>query len=164
MTLSIVVAMALDRAIGKDNKLLWRLSDDLKRFKELTTGHAILMGRRTYESLPTGALPNRRNVVISRTLTSLPDAEVFPSMDEAIKALCEQEEEVFVIGGGKIYSSILDRADRIYLTQVEAHFPDADTFFPQINQTEWVELSREEFPQDERNEYPSTLVILSRKK
>ena len=154
MTLSIVVAMALDRAIGKDNKLLWRLSDDLKRFKELTTGHAILMG----------ALPNRRNIVISRTLTSLPDAEVFPSMDEAIKALCEQEEEVFVIGGGKIYSSILDRADRIYLTQVEARFPDADTFFPQINQTEWVELSREEFPQDERNEYPSTLVILSRKK
>ena len=85
MTLSIVVAMALDRAIGKDNKLLWRLSDDLKRFKELTTGHAILMGRRTYESLPNGALPNRRNIVISRTLTSLPDAEVFPSMDEAIK-------------------------------------------------------------------------------
>ena len=85
-------------------------------------------------------------------------------MDEAIKALCEQEEEVFVIGGGKIYSSILDRADRIYLTQVEARFPDADTFFPQINQTEWVELSREEFPQDERNEYPSALVILSRKK
>lgn len=164
MTLSIVVAMALDRAIGKDNKLLWRLSDDLKRFKELTTGHAILMGRRTYESLPNGALPNRRNIVISRTLTSLPDAEVFPSMDEAIKALCEQEKEVFVIGGGKIYSSILDRADRIYLTQVEARFPEADTFFPQINQTEWVELSREEFPQDERNEYPSALVILSRKK
>gem|GEM_PF-4703850 len=72
--------------------------------------------------------------------------------------------EVFVIGGGKIYSSILDRADRIYLTQVEARFPEADTFFPQINQTEWVELSREEFPQDERNEYPSALVILSRKK
>ena len=122
------------------------------------------MGRRTYESLPNGALPNRRNIVISRTLTSLPDAEVFASMDEAIKALCEQEEEVFVIGGGKIYSSILDRADRIYLTQVEARFPDADTFFPQINYAEWVELSREVFPQDERNEYPSTLFILSRKK
>ena len=118
MTLSIVVAMALDRAIGKDNKLLWRLSDDLKRFKELTTGHAILMGRRTYESLPNGALPNRRNIVISRTLTSLPDAEVFASVDEAIKALCEQEEEVFVIAGGSTFPRcrhILspDKSDRV---------------------------------------------------
>ena len=93
MTLSIIVAMGEDRAIGKDNQLLWRLSDDLRRFKALTTGHTILMGRRTYESLPNGALPNRRNIVISRTLGSLPGAEVYASIERSSSSVEERSME-----------------------------------------------------------------------
>ena len=105
MRTTLVAALGLDRAIGKDGDLLWHLPEDLKRFKALTTGHTIIMGRRTYASLPKGALPNRRNVVISRSLRSLPDAEVYPSLEAAYEQL-EREgvAEAFVIGGGELYA------------------------------------------------------------
>ena len=153
MLLSIVVAVAKDGAIGKGNDLLWHLPGDLKRFKALTTGHTILMGRKTFESLPNGPLPQRRNVVISRSLQSSDGVEVFS----------ESDDEVFVIGGGEIYRQILERAQRIYLTEVDATFPDAEVFFPKLDRREWEEVDRTTFPRDERNEYETVLVVLQRR-
>lgn len=162
MTLSIVVAMALDHAIGRNNNLLWRLPADLKRFKELTTGHCILMGRRTWESLPNGSLPNRRNIVISRSLAEAPSAELYATVEAALQAVQDQD-EVFVIGGGEIYRQLLERADRLYLTLVEAHYPDADTFFPEFDWADWQTLCQETYPADEKNPLSSKYYILSRK-
>lgn len=154
--------MGSDRAIGKDNHLLWHLPTDLRRFKALTTGHAILMGRRTWESLPNGALPNRRNVVVSRTLEHLDGAEVYPSIAVALEALAE-EEEVFVIGGGEIYKALVAHAQRIYLTIVDEVFPNADTHFPELEWDSWEIQHREACPRDERNELGSTYYLLARK-
>lgn len=162
MMLSIIVAVAEDGAIGKGNDLLWRLPADLKRFKALTTGHSIIMGRRTWESLPNGALPNRRNIVLSRQKLELEGAEIYASLDEALKATSE-EEEVFVIGGGQLYKEILALADKLYLTEVKASYPDADTHFPELNEAEWTLLSEEHIPRDERNALDSTFRVLERK-
>ncbi len=161
MILSLIVAMDSHRAIGGDNRLLWHLPDDLKRFRALTTGHTILMGRKTWESLPNGALPNRRNVVVSRTLGQTKGAEVYASLDEALGAL-EAEGEVFVIGGGEIYRQTLERAQRLYITEVHGTFPEADTFFPELRAREWREEERHHHPRDERNAYDSDFVVLTR--
>ena len=162
MKLAIVVAIAQDGAIGRGGDLLWHLPADLKRFKILTTGHTILMGRKTFESLPKGALPNRRNVVISRHTTSLPGAEVYPSIADALEALQSLDEEVYVIGGGEIYRQLLPFVERIYLTRVEATFPDADTFFPELDMSQWREVERTYFAADAQNELATELVILDR--
>lgn len=162
MTLSIIVAVARDGAIGQDNKLLWHLPADLKRFKAITSGHSILMGRNTWHSLPNGALPNRRNIVISRTLTALQGAEVYPSVELALQEL-KNESEVFVIGGAALYRSLLPQCTRLYLTQVHAEYPDADTYFPNINWDEWHCLQEEHYPEDERNPISTTFSLLERK-
>ena len=162
MTLSIIVAVASDGAIGRANDLLWHLPADLKRFKELTTGHTILMGRKTFESLPHGPLPNRRNIIISRSLPAQPGAEVYPTIQQAMEA-CASDEEVFIIGGGEIYRQLLPNTERIYLTRVQASFPDAEVFFPELDPTEWVEEAREVYPRDERNEYDTELLLLRRR-
>lgn len=162
MTLSIIVAIASDGAIGRANDLLWHLPADLKRFKELTTGHTILMGRKTFESLPRGPLPNRRNIIISRSLPTQPGAEVYPTIQQAMEA-CASDEEVFIIGGGEIYRQLLPNTERIYLTRVQASFPDAEVFFPELDPTEWVEEAREVYPRDERNEYDTELLLLRRR-
>lgn len=162
MILSLIVAISRERAIGRDNTLPWYLPADLKRFKELTTGHAILMGRKTFESLPNGPLPKRRNVVISTSLNHIEGAEVFATIDEALEAL-NAEEEVFVIGGGQVYAQLLKRADKLYLTQVDTSIADADTFFPEWRSEEWATLRRIECPRDERNEYDSVFIELQRK-
>ena len=162
MTLSIIVAVASDGAIGRANDLLWHLPADLKRFKELTTGHTILMGRKTFESLPRGPLPNRRNIIISRSLPAQPGAEVYPTIQQAMEA-CASDEEVFIIGGGEIYRQLLPDTERIYLTRVQASFPDAEVFFPELNPTEWIEEAREVYPRDERNEYDTELLLLRRR-
>ena len=162
MKLAIVVAVAQDGAIGRGGDLLWHLPADLKRFKALTTGHTILMGRKTFESLPKGALPNRRNVVISRYTSSLPGAEVYPSIADALDALQSLDEEVYVIGGGEIYRQLLPSVERIYLTQVEAIYPDADTFFPELDMSQWREVERTYFAADAQNELATELVILDR--
>lgn len=162
MILSIIVAVASDGAIGRANDLLWHLPADLKRFKELTTGHTILMGRKTFESLPRGPLPNRRNIIISRSLPTQPGAEVYPTIQQALEA-CASDEEVFIIGGGEIYRQLLPDTERIYLTRVQASFPDAEVFFPELNPTEWIEEAHEIYPRDERNEYDTELLLLRRR-
>ncbi len=162
MILSIIVAVASDGAIGRANDLLWHLPADLKRFKELTTGHTILMGRKTFESLPRGPLPNRRNIIISRSLPAQPGAEVYPTIQQALEA-CASDEEVFIIGGGEIYRQLLPNTERIYLTRVQASFPDAEVFFPELDPTEWIKEAREVYPRDERNEYDTELLLLRRR-
>jgi dihydrofolate reductase len=126
VTLAIIAAVARNRGIGLAGKMPWHLSEDLRRFKRITTGHTILMGRKTWESLGR-PLPNRRNVVLSRT--PVPGVETYVSLDAALAAL-SHEDLVFVIGGGEIYRQTLGRADRLYLTIVEGE-AEADTFFPE---------------------------------
>lgn len=162
MKVSIIVAIGKNNEIGKDNDLLWHLSADLKRFKAITTGHAIIMGRKTFQSLPKGALPNRTNVVLTRNAAFHPDNTlVFSSLDAALIHL-RDEEEVFIIGGADLYRQALPIADALYLTKVHATFDDADVFFPQINMNEWRLLSTETTPADEKNAYPSTFCHLER--
>lgn len=159
--ISIVVAIAENGAIGYKNDLLWHLPADLKRFKEMTTGHSIIMGSRTFRSLPKGALPNRRNIVLSRTQQDFPGAEWAASPEVALE-LVGEEAEAFVIGGAQVYEQMLPYTDKIYLTRVHADFPEADTFFPELDMSEWVELSRTEYPVDEKNRYATTLLELIR--
>ncbi|GAA5576550.1 dihydrofolate reductase [Porphyromonas gingivalis] len=159
--ISIVVAIAENGAIGYKNDLLWHLPADLKRFKEMTTGHSIIMGSRTFRSLPKGALPNRRNIVLSRTQQDFPGAEWAASPEVALE-LVGEEAEAFVIGGAQVYEQMLPYTDKIYLTRVHADFPEADTFFLELDMSEWVELSRTEYPADEKNRYATTLLELIR--
>ena len=159
--ISIVVAIAENGAIGYKNDLLWHLPADLKRFKEMTTGHSIIMGSRTFRSLPKGALPNRRNIILSRTQQDFPGAEWAASPEVALE-LVGEEAEAFVIGGAQVYEQMLPYTDKIYLTRVHADFPEADTFFPELDMSEWVELSRTEYPADEKNRYATTLLELIR--
>ena len=159
--ISIVVAIAENGALGYKNDLLWHLPADLKRFKEMTTGHSIIMGSRTFRSLPKGALPNRRNIVLSRTQQDFPGAEWAASPEVALE-LVGEEAEAFVIGGAQVYEQMLPYTDKIYLTRVHADFPEADTFFPELDMSEWVELSRTEYPADEKNRYATTLLELIR--
>ena len=153
--ISIIVAIDRNNAIGRNNRLLWRLSDDLKRFKKLTTGHTIIMGRNTYYSLPSGALPNRRHVVISNVPREIcPGCEMAHSIEEAID-LVKGEEECFVIGGGMVYEQFLPLSGKLYLTRVDAEL-EADTFFPEIDFSRWKQVHSEKVEADERNEYPHT--------
>lgn len=139
---SIIVAMARDGAIGRGGDLLWHISDDLKRFKQLTKGHAVIMGRKTYESLPKRPLPHRRNIIISRNPEYRADgADVFTSLEEALES-CRAEEEVFIIGGATIYALALPLATRLYLTEIDADCEDADTWFPPFDRGEWKNTAR----------------------
>lgn len=162
MKISLIVAVAEDRAIGDKGNLLWHLSSDLKRFKAITTGHTIIMGRKTYDSLPNGALPNRRNIVISRQLKSLKDAEVYSDIDEALKATSD-EDIVYIIGGGEIYKKTFPRADELHITIVHKSYPEADTRFPEWKLTDWNILKQERIGQDEKNELDSVYYHLTRK-
>ena len=157
---SIIVAVARNNAIGFENKLLYRLPNDLKRFKALTTGHAIVMGRLTFESLPKGALPNRRNMVLSRSCTSFEGAECFRSLQEALSA-CDSTDEVFVIGGASLYAEAMAIADRLYLTLVDDTPSQADAFFPAIDTT-WEEIWREQHSTDEKHAHAYTFLIYQR--
>lgn len=161
--LSILVAVAKNGAIGKDNDLIWYLSDDLKRFKALTTGHTIIMGRKTFESLPKGALPNRTNVVLTKDKSkSFPNCLMLHSVEEIIEKYAEDAEEHFIIGGGQLYTDLLPYANRIYLTRVHHSF-EADVFFPEINQEDWIVESEEKHSVSEKNEYAFSFVNLKRK-
>ena len=142
-TITLVAAVARDGAIGRDNALLWRLPEDMARFKALTVGKPVIMGRKTWDSLPEKfrPLPGRRNLVVSRSATELPGAEVFASLDAALAACSEPE--VFVIGGSEIYALALPLATKLALTEVDAAFPDADRHFPAWPQDQFTEVSRE---------------------
>lgn len=158
MKLSLIAAIDRHRAIGYQNKLLFWLPNDLKRFKALTTGHTILMGRKTFESLPKGALPHRRNVVLSSSQSlTLPGAEVFHSLQDALDA-CHPDELVYVIGGASLYQQALPLADALCLTEIDAEAPQADAWFPPIEPNIWYEKSRDARPADEKHPCPYAFV------
>ena len=159
--ISIIAAISENRAIGYENKLLYWLPNDLKRFKALTTGHTIIMGRKTFDSLPKGALPNRRNVVISRSVKELPGCEVYGSLAEAIKAVETSQVEgidndIYIIGGASVYEQALPLADRLCLTLIHDVADKADAFFPPID--DWKEVSREDHDTDEKHNYKYSFV------
>ena len=157
--LSIIACISqTNRAIGYQNRLLYHIKCDLTRFRELTTGHAIIMGRKTYESLPHGALPHRRNIVVSHNLKELEGCEVYPSLKEAVEAAGKpadtagkavnapcpiSNEEIFIIGGESIYRQILPEAHKLYLTVVDDTPQQADASFPEINAEEWELIEKE---------------------
>jgi len=160
MIISDVVAIAENHAIGKDNQLLWRLPNDLKHFKAITSGHTVIMGRKTYDSVGK-PLPNRRNIIITRKDIEIEGCEVVNSIEAALE-LCRSEEEVFIVGGAEIYKQSLHLVNRIYLTIVHQSF-DADSFFPEINPEEWNETSHEDHPTDEKHSIPYSFITLERR-
>jgi len=159
MIVSIIVAISENRVIGKDNKLLWHLPADLKHFKDTTIGHTVIMGRKTYDSVGK-PLPKRRNIIITRQPITIEGCEVVNSIEAALD-LCKSEDEVFIVGGAEIYKQSVKLTDRIYLTIVHKNF-DGDSFFPEIDKTEWKEISREDFEPDEKNNLPYSFIKLER--
>lgn len=135
--------MSPHRAIGANGTLPWHIKEDLDHFKQLTWGHTVLMGRKTFESLPHGALPGRRNIVLSHTVSMLPGCEVYASFEEALQH-CAKDEQVFVMGGASVYRAALPLASRLYITLVEQELTDADTFFPVFDKNVWKEVKREQ--------------------
>ena len=161
--ISIIVAVAENNAIGKGNKLLWHISDDLKRFKRLTTGYSVVMGKKTYESLPVQPLPGRTNVVISDIKGELiKGCEMAYSIEEAIEK-CPDNEESFIIGGGSVYHQFLPFADKLYITKVHKAF-DADTFFPEIDEDEWQLIERKKIESDGKNDFSFSYLTYTRRK
>lgn len=152
---NIIAAVARNRAIGFQNKLIYWLPNDLKRFKALTTGHTIIMGRNTFLSLPKGALPNRRNVVLSRTQTDFPGCDTYSSLEEALNN-CTPDEDIYIIGGAAVYQQALAIADRLCLTEIDDIPEQADAFFPDYS--EWKEAWREEHKKDEKHEHDFAFV------
>ena len=148
---SIIVAVAANGVIGDNNSLLWHISEDLRNFKRITSGHPVIMGRKTFESLGR-PLPNRTNVVVSRTVTEIEGCCVAASLGEAL-AMFPADEEVFVIGGAQIYAQAFDAADKVYITRVERDY-EGDTSFPEWDETRWRLTSREAFPCGEKYPYP----------
>lgn len=169
---SIIVAIAENNAIGYKNKLIYWLPNDLKRFKALTTGNTIIMGRKTFESLPKGALPNRRNIVISRTAgkEAFPGAECYPTLESALEAAKngytyndELSKDIYILGGASVYEQSLPFADRLCLTYIFDTPTEADTFFPKWNNDEWSETFREEHDIDEKHNQRYAFINLERK-
>lgn len=158
--ISIVVATARNNVIGKRNALPWDLPNDLKHFREITSGHTIVMGRKTFESIGR-PLPRRVNIVITRQANYKPEGViVVGSLEEALAKAGDGE--VFIIGGGEIFKEALPRVDRIYLTRVDADI-EGDVFFPELDPAEWKEVSREEGVVDEANKYPHAFLTLERR-
>ncbi|HEY0262531.1 MAG TPA: dihydrofolate reductase [Chitinophagales bacterium] len=164
MLISIVVAIAENNAIGKSGDLLWKLPNDMKRFKDVTMGHCVLMGRKTYESIPEKFRPltGRTNIVVSRNSTPIQGVQVVKSIEDGIEFAKKQgETELMIVGGGEIYKQTFPIADKIYLTIVHRQF-EADTHFPKIEINEWKNENRQYFRADEKHVYPYTFVDLLR--
>jgi dihydrofolate reductase len=160
--ISIIVAVSEDLGIGKNNDLLWHIPEDLRRFKRLTYGNTVIMGKRTWESLPKRPLQGRKNVVITDIPhESFENAVTAYSIDDAL-AKCEKEEEIFIIGGGSIYRQFMPLADRLYITHVHKKTP-ADIYFPEIDRKTWKVIEKEEFKAGDKSEIPYTYVIYERK-
>ena len=161
--ISIIVAIAENYAIGKKGDLLCHMPADLKHFKEITGEHTVLMGERTFLSLPKHPLPNRRNIV----LTDVPGktfegAETVYSLDELVSKI-SPDEEAFVIGGGMVYRQMMERADKLYITHIHHSWPDADTFFPEIDPAIWQQTSAERHEADDKNPYDYTFATYGRR-
>ncbi|MDX1328979.1 MAG: dihydrofolate reductase [Arenibacter sp.] len=162
--ISMIAAAGENNALGKDNDLLWHLPDDFKFFKNRTSGHKIIMGRKTFETFPK-PLPNRVHIVITRDRNyhiSHPDCIVVHSMEEALK-LVEGESPAFIIGGGEIYRMGLKYANVIELTRVHESFEAADTFFPEFDEAEWTLTNKDFHPKDARHAYDFTFLTYQRK-
>ncbi len=163
MRLYLIAALGRNRVIGKDNRLPWHLPDDLKRFKELTLGKPVIMGRKTFESLGK-SLPGRVNIVLTRNLGfRARDCLVAHSVPEAVALAAEHGPEAFVIGGARVFEEFLPFADRLYLTVVEAELP-GDTFFPAFEHLGFREIERRRRPADERHAFPFTFLVLERER
>lgn len=160
--ISAIVAMSENRVIGDDNQLPWHLPADLKHFKTITSGHPILMGRKTFESIGR-PLPNRTNIIITRNPSfQAPGCIVIQSIDDAVKRAEEAgSDEIFIIGGAEVYTQLLPNIERIYLTIVHDEF-EGDTFFPELNPSEWVEVKSEVHDEDEDNDYSYSFVVMER--
>ncbi|NEU30096.1 dihydrofolate reductase [bacterium LRH843] len=159
--MSFVVAMEQNRVIGKDNKLPWHLPADLAYFKKVTTGHTIIMGRKTYESIGR-PLPNRRNVILTRDPNFYAEGcDIVHSPDEIVK-LCNGDGECFVIGGSELFSLLWNEVDRLYVTYIDANIP-GDTFFPEIDESKWQLCSARQGKVDEKNRYAHEFRIYERK-
>jgi dihydrofolate reductase len=155
MIVTAVAAISENHVIGKDNQLLWYLPNDLKHFKNITTGHTVIMGRKTFDSVGK-PLPRRRNIIITRQAITIQGCEVVNSIEAAL-ALCQGEEEVFIVGGAEIYRLAMHLTDRIYLTIVHKYF-EGDSFFPEIDEHVWRQVSREDFEPDEKNLIPYSFI------
>jgi len=159
--LSIIVAVAKNNAIGKDNKLLWHISGDLKRFKKLTTGNTIIMGKNTFYSLPNRPLPNRTSIVITDLAGETIEGCIMAySIEDAINK-CSNDKENFIIGGGSVYRQFLPFADKLYLTKVDKEY-EADCFFPEIDLKEWTLISSENCTDDISNDFTYSYNIYQR--
>ena len=160
---SIIVIVDEKNAIGKNGDLLCHLPNDLKHFKRITEHHTIVMGRKTFESLPKGALPNRRNIVLTNDRRAhFENCVVCHSLEEVWEK-CENGKEVFFVGGGEIYKMMLPQTDKLYLTRIHHTFADADTFFPEINFDEWELIEKQENKADEKHQYDYTFLMYKRK-
>lgn len=168
MILSMIAAIGKNNALGRDNTLLWNLPADMKHFRDTTRGHTIIMGRKTFESLPNGPLPQRENIVITRDKEYYrPGITIMHSLDEALRyAALEQgkhfeekqeETEIFIIGGGELYTQGITRAHKLYITRVD-DAPEAHVFFPEIG-AEWKEISREDHEADDSNKLPYSFIV-----
>ena len=153
--ITVIAAVAKNRAIGYKNKLIYWLPNDLKRFKQLTTGHTIIMGSNTFRSLPKGALPNRRNVVLSRRSKDFPGCDVYPSLEKALKS-CQPDEDIYIIGGASVYEQAVKVADRLCLTEIDDVPQEADTFFPDYS--DWRVETKEAHPKDEGHAFEYAFV------
>ena len=156
--ISIIVAIAENYAIGKKGALLCHMPADLKHFKQITSGHTVMMGERTFLSLPKHPLPNRRNIVLTDVKgKTFEGAETVYSIDEMVNCI-NGDEEAFVIGGGMVYRQMMERADKLYITHIHHSWEDADTFFPVIEPAKWQLLSAERHSADENNPYAFTFA------
>ncbi|HKK42413.1 MAG TPA: dihydrofolate reductase [Bacteroidales bacterium] len=159
--ISIIVAVSDDWGIGKDNDLLWNIPEDMKRFKSLTMGNTVIMGKKTWESLPRKPLPGRKNIVLTDTPGEYINMAVTAYSIEDALSKCEKGEEIFVIGGGSVYRQFMPLADRLYITHVQSSSP-ADVFFPEIDSGIWEKVSVEEFGISKTNSVPYSYVIYER--
>jgi len=174
MKISIIAAIGKNNELGKKNDLLWDLPADMKHFRDTTRGHTVIMGQKTFESIG-HPLPNRRNIILSQDKNfNFPGAEIAYSMKEAMELLRTKtpspfghsplaggektEEEVFIIGGGMIYKLFIDKADKLYITHVAAEFPDAEIFFPKIDNAKWQKTKSGKYPKDDLNQYDLEFV------
>ncbi len=162
INLSIIAAVDKNNAIGYRNNLLCYLPADLKHFKQLTTGHSIVMGRKTFESLPKGALPNRKNIVLSKNRDfHCENCTIIRSIDELFK-LQHDNEEIFIIGGAQIYELFIDKAYKLYLTHIHHEF-EADTFFPEFNKENWEIIEKNDFEADDKNKFSFSFITYRKK-
>ena len=159
--ISIIVAVSEDWGIGKDNELLWHISEDLKRFKKLTTGNTIIMGKKTWESLPRRPLPGRKNIVLTDNPKETFEGAVTGYSIEDGLSKCDKNEEIFIIGGGSIYRQFMPLADRLYITHVHKKAP-ADIYFPEIDLKIWEVSEKEEFVDTENHDIPYTYTIYTK--